>query len=144
MNIFNHRMSFPLQKKEKYCNKWCLKWEIQKDTNVTCTYKKYNVKNLKTNSERAILIDTAEEKTGELENTETAINQKKNQEDSRRINEVKTSEPWDSIRQPNMRVTESQKKRREKRSEQLFEGKMARIFSNLLKIINLQIKRVQH
>lgn len=70
-----------------------MKWEIQKDTNVTCTYKKYNVKNLKTNSERAILIDTAEEKTGELENTETAINQKKNQEDSRRINEVKTSEP---------------------------------------------------
>lgn len=70
-----------------------MKWEIQKDTNVTCTYEKYNVKNLKTNSERAILIDTAEEKTGELENTETAINQKKNQEDSRRINEVKTSEP---------------------------------------------------
>lgn len=70
-----------------------MKWEIQKDPNVTCTYEKYNVRNLKTNSERAILIDTAEEKTGELENTETAINQKKNQEDSRRINEVKTSEP---------------------------------------------------
>lgn len=40
-------------------------------------------------------------------------------------------------------VSESQKKRREKRSEQLFEEKMACLFSNLIKIINLQSKRVQ-
>lgn len=91
----------------------------------------------RTNSERVKLTDTAEEKTGELENTETATNWKKNWgKDIRRINEVRTSEPWANIWQPNMHITKSQKMRREKRSEQLFEGKMARIFSNLLKIIN--------